>query len=41
MTALNVRHMPLAWISLVLVAFADLYVRLVATGVIHDPRWLF
>jgi hypothetical protein len=40
-SALNTRHMPLAWISLVTVALADLYVRLVATGTISDPRWLF
>jgi len=41
LSALNARHMPLAWISLVTVAFADVYVRLVATGTISDPRWLF
>ena len=35
---LNARHMLLAWVSLVFVALADLYVRLVATGAIHDPR---
>jgi hypothetical protein len=40
-SALNARHMPLAWISLVFVALADLYVRLVATGVISDPRLVF
>jgi len=40
-SVLNARHMPLAWISLVTVALADLYVRLVATGTISDPRWLF
>ena len=40
-SALNARHMPLAWISLVTVALADVYVRLVATGTISDPRWLF
>ncbi len=33
---LNVRHMQLAWISLFWVAFTDLYVRLVAMGVITD-----
>lgn len=37
-TRLNYRHMPLAWVSLVWVALADVYVRLVATGVINDPR---
>ncbi len=36
---LNARHMQLAWISLVGVALTDLYVRLVATGTITDPRF--
>lgn len=36
---LNGRHMQLAWASLVLVALADLYVRLVASGTISDPRF--
>jgi hypothetical protein len=40
-SALNARHMLLAWVSLVFVALADLYVRLVATGVISDPRVVF
>jgi hypothetical protein len=40
-SALNARHMPLAWISLVFVAFADVYVRLVASGVLSDPRLVF
>jgi hypothetical protein len=40
-SALNARHMPLAWISLVFVAFADIYVRLVASGVLSDPRLVF
>jgi len=35
---LNVRHMPLAWISLATVGLADLYIRLAAAGVFHDPR---
>jgi hypothetical protein len=35
---LNERHAQIAWVSLVGVALADLYVRLVATGVILDPR---
>jgi hypothetical protein len=38
-SALNARHMPLAWISLFTVALADLYVRLVASGTITDPRF--
>jgi hypothetical protein len=40
-SALNARHMLLAWVSLVFVALADVYVRLVASGVISDPRWVF
>ncbi len=35
---LNARHALFAWVSLVVVALADLYVRLVAAGAIHDPR---
>ena len=35
---LNPRHPQFAWVSLFGVALADLYVRLVATGVILDPR---
>lgn len=38
-SALNRRHMELAWVSLVVVALADLYVRLVASGTITDPRF--
>ena len=38
---LNARHGLFAWISLFGVALADLYVRLVATGVISDPRIVF
>jgi hypothetical protein len=36
LTKLNERHMLLAWISLFVVAFADLYIRLLAMGHIHD-----
>jgi hypothetical protein len=36
---LNHRHMQIAWVSLVGVASADLYVRLVASGVITDLRF--
>ncbi len=36
---LNERHMLFAWLSLFWVAFTDLYVRLVASGTIHDPRF--
>jgi hypothetical protein len=37
-TVLNLRHMEWAWVSLTSVALADLYVRLAASGVFHDPR---
>jgi hypothetical protein len=37
-TPLNARHMQIAWASLAVVAFADLYVRLVAAGVFTDPK---
>ncbi len=35
---LNGRHMQLAWVSLAGVALTDLYVRLLATGTLSDPR---
>jgi hypothetical protein len=35
---LNLRHKEWAWISLVVVVLADLYVRLAAYGVFDDPR---
>jgi hypothetical protein len=41
LTTLNRNHMAWAWISLLTVTFADVYVRLVATGVIIDPAVLF
>ena len=37
-TFLNLRHRDWAWISLATVGLADLYVRLAAYGVFHDPR---
>jgi hypothetical protein len=37
-SCLNRRHMPIAWSSLVSVAFADLYVRLCSMGIWHDFR---
>jgi hypothetical protein len=37
-TWFNKRHMLWAWLSLVMVGFADLYVRLVAHGIWHDVR---
>ena len=36
---LNARHMQYAWVSLFTVAFADLYVFLLATGTISDLRF--
>jgi hypothetical protein len=36
---LNARHMQLAWASLVFVGLTDVYIRLVASGTIHDPRF--
>jgi hypothetical protein len=39
-SALNRRHHRWAWMSLFSVAFADVYVRMLAVGVWHDPRLL-
>jgi len=39
-SALNEHHMAFAWISFAAVCAADLYVRLVAAGVISDLRLL-
>ncbi len=39
-TKLNERHSRWAWFSLFGVALTDLYIRLCATGVIVDPRWV-
>ena len=36
-TALNRRHMSWAWASLITVTLADVYVRLLALGIIGDP----
>jgi hypothetical protein len=41
LTPLNARHMLIAWMSLCFVAFADFYVRLVASGTIHDYGFHF
>ena len=38
---LNGKHMQWAWASLVWVALADLYIRLVASGTIHDFHHVF
>jgi hypothetical protein len=35
---LNERHMLFAWMSLFSVALTDLYIRLVAAGVVQDLR---
>jgi hypothetical protein len=35
---LNLRHTEWAWISLAVVCLTDLYIRLTANGVFHDPR---
>jgi hypothetical protein len=40
-TPLNAHHMRFAWISLFGVAICDIYVRLVASGTIHDPGFHF
>lgn len=40
LTILNEHHMRWAWASLIVVALADLFVRLLAAGVIVDPRVL-
>jgi hypothetical protein len=37
-TPLNAKHMQIAWASLTMVTLADLYVRLVASGVFNDPK---
>jgi hypothetical protein len=41
LTPLNAKHMVFAWMSLCFVAFTDLYVRLVASGTIHDYGFHF
>ncbi len=39
LSKLNARHMQIAWVSLVWVAFTDIYVRLLASGTITDLRF--
>jgi hypothetical protein len=39
-TSLNGHHMGFAWISLVSVCLADVYVRLLSMGILHDVRIL-
>jgi hypothetical protein len=41
LTPLNAKHMAFAWMSLVFVALTDVYVRLVASGAIHDYGFHF
>lgn len=41
LSGLNQRHMIFAWASLISVALADLYVRLLALGVLTDPQIRF
>jgi hypothetical protein len=37
---LNPHHQLYAWLSLVWIAFTDFYIWLVASGTIHDPRFI-
>ena len=37
-SSLNKRHMLFAWISLFVVGFSDIYVRLCSMGIFHDYR---
>jgi len=39
-STLNAHHARWAWVSLFSVMLTDLYIRLVAMGVIVDPRWV-
>lgn len=41
LSSLNLHHMEWAWASLISVTFADIYVRLLALGVIVDPAVRF
>jgi hypothetical protein len=38
-TRMNIRHGEIAWVSMIGVGLADLYVRLVAMDIISDPRF--
>lgn len=40
-SVLNRRHEEWAWASMIWIALADLYIRLVAAGVFNDPHWIF
>ena len=39
-TVLNIKHDRWAWASLFSVWFTDVYIRLLMTGFLHDPRWI-
>jgi hypothetical protein len=41
LTSLNLHHMAWAWVSFISVTLADVYVRLLALGVITDPQIRF
>ena len=40
-SVLNIKHDRWAWASLVSVALTDIYIRLLISGVLHDPRLVF
>jgi hypothetical protein len=37
---LNVAHDRWAWASLFSVLITDIYIRLLMSGALHDPRWV-
>ena len=37
---LNAKHQEWAWASMIWIALADVYIRLVAAGVLSDPHWV-
>ena len=39
-SVLNIRHDRWAWASLFSVWLTDVYIRLLMSGVLHDPRWI-
>ena len=39
-TVLNIRHDRWAWASMFSVLLTDVYIRLLMTGILHDPRWI-
>jgi hypothetical protein len=38
-SVLNGKHMQWAWVSLIWIALTDIYIRLLATGALTDPRF--